>query len=113
MAGVFLAGLAIASTPNNAKAAPNENKKQRPFLGWDFGNQPSDISHPTEECISRLLTWLSTVDACRSVDENGKQRAEMKQGSPCRFFNRYLPTQEGKKEYESWDMDEDEEWEDR
>lgn len=38
MAGVFLAGLAIASTPNNAKAVPNENKKQRPFLGWDFGN---------------------------------------------------------------------------
>ena len=34
----------------------------------------------------------------------------MKQGSPCRFFNRYLPTQEGKKEYESWDVDEDEEW---
>lgn len=34
----------------------------------------------------------------------------MKQGSPCRFFNRYLPTQEDKKEYETWDVDEDEEW---
>lgn len=32
----------------------------------------------------------------------------MKQGSQCRFFNRYLPTQ--KKDYETWDEDEDEEW---